>query len=88
MRPYNETHWDNAEWLTLVNEAVEDGRRDKRNELISQAQQIEYDEGGYIIWAFRNQVDAHSTTTTGYKLDKLGGPVGRMYFKDVYFVKG
>ena len=56
------------------------------HELIAQAQQIEFDTGGYIIWSWRNQVDAYSKTTTGYKLDKLGGPIGRMYFKDVYFV--
>ena len=30
----------------------------KRCELLHQAQQIEYESGGYIIWGFRNQVDA------------------------------
>jgi peptide/nickel transport system substrate-binding protein len=83
--PYNETHWQNPEWLSLVQQAfktVDDGQR---NDLISQAQQIEQETGGYIVWAWRNQVDAYSKTTTGYKLDKLGGPIGRMYFKDVYF---
>jgi len=84
--PYNETHWENAEWLSLVKQAFQTVDDGERAALISQAQEIEYNEGGYIIWAWRNQVDAYSTTTTGYKLDKLGGPVGRMYFKDVYFV--
>jgi peptide/nickel transport system substrate-binding protein len=84
--PYNETHWENAEWLALVKEAFSTVDDAARNELISQAQQIEFDTGGYIIWSWRNQVDAYSKTTTGYKLDKLGGPIGRMYFKDVYFV--
>jgi peptide/nickel transport system substrate-binding protein len=84
--PYNETHWEHPEWLSLVQEAFKTVDDDQRNALIAQAQEIEYNEGGYIIWAWRNQVDAHSTTTTGYKLDKLGGPIGRMYFKDVYFV--
>ncbi len=84
--PYNETHWENAEWLALVEEAFKTVDDAARNELIGQAQQIEFDTGGYIIWSWRNQVDAYSKTTTGYKLDKLGGPIGRMYFKDVYFV--
>jgi peptide/nickel transport system substrate-binding protein len=84
--PYNETHWENAEWLSLVQEASKTVDDDARNALISQAQQIEHDTGGYIVWSWRNQVDAYSTATTGYKLDKLGGPVGRMYFKEVYFV--
>ena len=84
--PYNETHWENAEWLSLVKKASTTVDDDMRNELITQAQQIEFDTGGYIVWSWRNQVDAYSKTTTGYKLDKLGGPIGRMYFKDVYFV--
>ena len=84
--PYNETHWQNADWLSLVKEASKTVDDNARNELISQAQQIEFDTGGYIVWSWRNQVDAYSKTTTGYKLDKLGGPIGRMYFKEVYFV--
>jgi peptide/nickel transport system substrate-binding protein len=84
--PYNETHWKNAEWLALVNKAYKTVDDAARAELVKQAQQLEYDQGGYIIWAWRNQVDAYSKKTAGYKLDKLGGPVGRMYFKDVYFV--
>jgi peptide/nickel transport system substrate-binding protein len=84
--PYNETHWENAEWLALVKQAFATVDDAERSALIAQAQEIEFNEGGYIIWAWRNQVDAYSTTTTGYKLDKLGGPIGRMYFKDVYFV--
>ena len=84
--PYNETHWKNAEWLSLVKEASKTVDDNMRNQLITQAQQIEFDTGGYIVWSWRNQVDAYSKTTTGYKLDKLGGPIGRMYFKDVYFV--
>ena len=60
-------------------------RRHGPHDLITQAQQIEFDTGGYIVWSWRNQVDAYSKKTTGYKLDKLGGPIGRMYFKDVYF---
>ena len=84
--PYNETHWKNAEWASLVDKAFTTVDEAARNDLISQAQQIEFDTGGYIVWSWRNQVDAYSKTTTGYKLDKLGGPIGRMYFKDVYFV--
>jgi peptide/nickel transport system substrate-binding protein len=85
--PYNETHWKNAEWTQLVDQAWKTVDDQERAQLITQAQQLEFDEGGYIIWSWRNQVDAYSKTTTGYKLDKLGGPIGRMYFKDVYFTK-
>ena len=37
------------------------GDTTKRNELIAQAQTIEQNEGGYIVWAFNNQIDAYSS---------------------------
>jgi len=85
--PYNETHWENAEWLAIVQEALRTVDDAQRNELVGQAMTIEYNEGGYIIWAFRNQVDAYSSDKiAGLKLDKLGAALGQFNFKDVYFV--
>ena len=48
--PYNETHWKNAEWLALVNEAfktVDDAAAQRAHH--PGRSTIEYDEGGYII---------------------------------------
>ena len=73
--PYNETHWKNDAWLAIVKEAF--GTVDeaaKRNELIAQAQEIEYNEGGYIIWAFRNQVDAYSDKIVRHHAGQAGLP--------------
>lgn len=84
--PYNETHWEHEEWLAIVNEAFRTVDEAKRNELISAAATIEYEEGGYIVWAWRNQVDAYSEKITGLKEDPIGYPLGRCNFKDVYFV--
>jgi len=84
--PYNETHWENDEWLAIVKEAFATVDEAKRNELVAQAQEIEYNEGGYIIWAFRNQVDAFSEKIDGLKEDKLGAALGQFGFKGVYFV--
>ncbi len=58
--PYNETHWENAEWLSLVQQAFKTVDDAERNALIAQAQEIEYNEGGYIVWSWRNQIDAYS----------------------------
>ena len=69
---YNETHWDNPEWLKLVEEAFKTVDDAKRNELITQASTIEYNEGGYIIYAFDKQVDAHSTKVAGVIPDVSG----------------
>jgi peptide/nickel transport system substrate-binding protein len=84
--PYNETHWKNAKWLAIVKQAFATVDDAKRNELVGEAQTIEYNEGGYIIWAWRNQVDAYSAKIAGLRPDRVGVPVGRFWFKDVYFV--
>ena len=85
--PYNETHWENAEWLAIVKKAFATVDDAARNEFIGQAMTMEYDTGGYIIWAWRNQVDAYSSDAiTGVQTDKLGFPLGRFGFKTVSFV--
>jgi len=84
--PYNETHWKNDKWLAIVKEAATTIDETKRNELIGQAQEIEFNEGGYIIWAFRNQVDAYSDKISGLTPSKLGVPLGSFQFKNVSFV--
>jgi peptide/nickel transport system substrate-binding protein len=84
--PYNETHWEHADGLAIVEEAFRTVDDATRHELIARAQEIEYNEGGYIVWAFRNQVDAHSDKIAGLQQDTQGFPVGGFGFKDVYFV--
>ena len=54
---YNETHFDNAKFAGLIAAAQKETDETKRNSLLHDAQEIEYDEGGYIIWGFRNQID-------------------------------
>src|SRR5664280_720844 len=44
--PYNETHWQDAKWLALVKRAFTTVDKTARNDLISQAQKIEFDTGG------------------------------------------
>jgi peptide/nickel transport system substrate-binding protein len=62
---YNETHWDNQEHRDLINAAAREVDEAKRNDLLQQAQEIEYDEGGLIIWGFRQQVDAYGPNVQG-----------------------
>ena len=71
---YNETHWSdtNPEYVSSVKEAFTTVDDAKRNELITQASTIEYDEGGYIVYAFDMQVDAHSPKVTGAVPDFSG----------------
>ena len=71
---YNETHWSatKPEYVALVNEAFTTVDDAKRNDLIRQAATMEYEEGGYIIYAFDNQVDAYSPKVAGVVPDFSG----------------
>jgi peptide/nickel transport system substrate-binding protein len=84
--PYNETHWSDPKWIDLVQRArgeIDDARR---KELLHEAQQIEYDQGGYIIWSFSNQIDAHSKKVTGFETSANGIPLMDYGFRHVQFV--
>ncbi len=85
---YNETHWDHPEWLALVEEAYKTVDDAARNALITQAATIEYNEGGYIIYAFDMQVDAFSKKVAGAVPDfsGLGSAANNSRHRLVYFV--
>ena len=84
--PYNETHWADPTFIKLIDEARGTLDAGKRCELLHQAQQIEYESGGYIVWGFRNQVDAYSAKIDGFVPAKTGTPLGNYSFGKVYFV--
>ena len=84
---YNETHWKDAEWYALVQEALKTGDEAKRNDLVAQAATIEYDKGGYIIPAFVNTLDAYSSKLGGLvENDASGVPLAAYRFDTVYFL--
>ena len=70
--PYNETHWPpkGSNYLSLYQQALAEVDKTKRNSLKHQMQQLEYDQGGYIIPFFNNLVDAYSTKVSGFKPSK------------------
>ncbi len=79
---YNETHWDNEQHRDLVNAAAKELDEAKRAELIHQAQEIEYNEGGLIIWGFRQQVDGYAQNVQGLEPSKYL-PLGSYKFHKV-----
>ena len=79
---YNETHWDNEEHRNLVSAAAREVDEAKRAELVHQAQEIEYEEGGLIIWGFRQQVDAYGQGVQGLEPSKYL-PLGQYKFNKV-----
>lgn len=85
--PFNETHWADPEFLSLVSQAKQELDEGKRTELIHAAQKIEWERGGLIIWSFNNSIDAQSSKVTGLVPSKTGLPLGAYSFKDVGFVE-
>ena len=79
---YNETHWDNEEHRDLVNAAAKELDEAKRADLLHQAQEIEYNEGGLIIWGFRQQVDGYGANVQGLEPSKYL-PLGNYKFNKV-----
>ena len=77
---YNETHFDNSKFAGLIASAQAETDEAKRTTLLQDAQKIEYDEGGYIIWGFRRQVDAVSSKVSGIKTSKYL-PLGNYKFQ-------
>ncbi len=79
---YNETHWDNEDHRDLVNAAAQEVDEGKRGELLQQAQEIEYEEGGLIIWGFRQQIDGYAQNVQGLEPSKYL-PLGNYKFSKV-----
>jgi peptide/nickel transport system substrate-binding protein len=82
--PYNETHWADKDWIALVEQANATTDAAKRCGLVKQAQQMEYDRGGYIVWGFPNGVDAYSSKVAGFAADKSGIPLTSFGFRTVW----
>ena len=79
---YNETHWDNEEHRNLVDAAAKEVDEAVRADLVHQAQEIEYNEGGLIIWGFRKQIDAYASNVDGLEPSKYL-PLGNYKFSKV-----
>lgn len=79
--PYNETHFADQKYIDLIAQARSTVDDKQRAELIKQAQKIEYDSGGYIVWGFANQVDAHSVKVNGLVPDRSGVPLTSYGFR-------
>lgn len=62
---YNETHFNHPQFNELIHAAQRELDEQRRTRLIQDAQRIEYEEGGLIIWGFNDQIDAYSQFVTG-----------------------
>lgn len=82
--PFNETHMDDPEFLALAEQAATELDEATRNSLITQAQEILYERGGYIIWGFPNQADAYQRYVAGLTPNKTGMSLSGYEFRRVW----
>jgi len=82
---YNETHFDDPTFTALINQAKAEPDEAKRNQLLHDAQKIEYDTGGFIIWGFKRQLDAYSNLVQGLQPHRYL-PCSNFGFKRASFV--
>jgi peptide/nickel transport system substrate-binding protein len=83
--PFNECHWGAGKFEKLINQARAELDTAKRTEILREAQKMEYDQGGYIIPYFSNQIDAYSGKLGGFVEAKSGFPLGNYWLKNVGF---
>ncbi len=81
--PFNETHWDDEEWIELADKARATVDDEKRGELIKKAMEIEYERGGYIVWGFPSMIDGLSKKVKGFEPSVVGHPLGGYNFHAV-----
>jgi peptide/nickel transport system substrate-binding protein len=83
--PYNETHNDNPRYTSLYMQANAAADSGLRKEIIHEMQLIDFDQGGYIIPAFTDTLDAYSSKLTGYSQCGLGEPLSNYGFMHFAF---
>jgi peptide/nickel transport system substrate-binding protein len=81
--PFNETHWTRPQFDKIVAQARRTIDTKKRHELWVEAQKMLWNQGGYIIWGFLNNVDATSAKVHGLKPSAVR-PLGWYDFTNVY----
>jgi peptide/nickel transport system substrate-binding protein len=79
----NETHFNDPEFNKLYAQAVREVDDAKRCELVTEMQRIHFERGGYIIWGFANNLDAHTDKITGFVPDRTGWNLTKYTFKNV-----
>jgi peptide/nickel transport system substrate-binding protein len=78
--PFNETHWHNAKWDSLLQQAEATIDPGKRHELYYEMQKILWDEGGYLIWGFYPLLDGLSLKVHGV-IPNPANELGNWQFK-------
>lgn len=89
--PYNETHTYSgtfySKYASLYAQANQTLKDDVRREIKQKMMEMDYSEGGYIIPAYIDALDAYSDKITGYSPARVGQPLSDVNFEDYAFVQ-
>ena len=84
--PFNETHTGNPQYTSLYNQANATASPSLRKEILQEMQRYDFNEGGYIIPAYIDVLDAYSDNIIGYTAGKVGQPLSNFDFEHFAFV--
>jgi peptide/nickel transport system substrate-binding protein len=79
--PFNETHWSLPHYIDLYKQANATANAETRKAIEHEMQMIDFTQGGYIIPAFIDALDAYSTKITGYSAARVGQPLSDFDFE-------
>jgi peptide/nickel transport system substrate-binding protein len=84
---YPETHFGDVDkqFATVANQLLGEVDEAKRKQLAAEAQQMQHDRGGLLIWGFQDTVDAASSKLTGYVERPTDWNFGDFAFRHVSF---
>jgi peptide/nickel transport system substrate-binding protein len=78
--PYNGTHWNNAKYNGLYDQAQSLVDPTKRAEVIREMQKIDFEEGGFIIPSFNQTIDLMAENVQGFESANTGNALGNFGF--------
>jgi peptide/nickel transport system substrate-binding protein len=81
--PYNETHWRVPSFDRLLFKAIGELDHAKAQSYWDQVQQIQYQQGGYLVWTNADYVDGVSKSVRGLK-PAATGVLSNHTFRDVW----
>ncbi len=84
--PFNETHTNNSTLTKLYNQANATLDQPTRKQIEYEMQNFDFTQGGYIIPAYIDALDAYSTKITGYSPSAVGLPLSTFDFEKWSFV--
>jgi peptide/nickel transport system substrate-binding protein len=83
--PFNDTHLNNAQYNKWYAGANATSNPSVRKEILGQMQKFDFEQGGYIIPAFVDSLDAYSDKIGGYVSARVDEPLSNFEYSKFYF---